>query len=125
MPDDRSKTPGKRRAVGDAWPLVSASAPGAVSRDLSSDDVESGTNVPTAKRRAKRAKGPDASATAGKLIAEQRRAARRLEAETRQKESDDRFTPPGLVHAVEVSFGGIDFDPCWHSASAVRPKGVS
>lgn len=36
-------------------------------------------------------------------------------------ESDDRFTHPLVINAVEESFGLIDFDPCWHPASAVRP----
>lgn len=37
------------------------------------------------------------------------------------RESDDRFTHPLVINAVEESFGLIDFDPCWHPASAVRP----
>jgi hypothetical protein len=37
------------------------------------------------------------------------------------KESDNRFTPPFFIQAVEHSFGRIAFDPCWHPASAVRP----
>lgn len=36
-------------------------------------------------------------------------------------DSDDRFTHPVVLSAVEESFGPIDFDPCWHEASAVRP----
>lgn len=38
------------------------------------------------------------------------------------KDSDNRFTSPAFVRAVERSFGRIDFDPCWHPASAVRPR---
>ncbi len=38
------------------------------------------------------------------------------------KESDNRFTSPILIKAVEASFGKITFDPCWHPASSVRPK---
>ena len=38
-------------------------------------------------------------------------------------DSDDRFTHPVVLSAVEESFGPIDFDPCWHEASAVRPVG--
>lgn len=38
------------------------------------------------------------------------------------KESDNRFTSPAFIRAVEESFGKIDFDPCWHRASAVRPR---
>ena len=38
------------------------------------------------------------------------------------KESDNRFTARTLVKAVEYSFGKISFDPCWHPASAVKPK---
>lgn len=38
------------------------------------------------------------------------------------KESDNRFTSPDLIGAVQASFGEIDFDPCWHKASAVHPK---
>lgn len=37
------------------------------------------------------------------------------------KESDNRFTDPSFVHAIEQSFGKIEFDPCWHAASAIRP----
>ncbi|KQN01205.1 hypothetical protein ASE78_17435 [Sphingomonas sp. Leaf25] len=46
---------------------------------------------------------------------------RRRAAEVKQKESDNRFTSPELIRAIEDSFGPIDFDPCWHEASAVRP----
>lgn len=38
------------------------------------------------------------------------------------KESDNRFTSPQFIRAIERSFGRIDFDPCWHAASAVRPR---
>ncbi|OQW80338.1 MAG: hypothetical protein BVN32_00175 [Proteobacteria bacterium ST_bin14] len=38
------------------------------------------------------------------------------------KESDNRFTPPEFVRAVENSFGEIGIDPCWHPASAVRAR---
>ncbi|MBB3472782.1 DNA N-6-adenine-methyltransferase [Sphingomonas sp. BK345] len=38
------------------------------------------------------------------------------------KDSDNRFTSPALIRAIERSFGRIDFDPCWHPASAVRPR---
>ena len=34
---------------------------------------------------------------------------------------DNRFTSPDTIRAVEESFGRIDFDPCWHEASAVKP----
>jgi len=37
------------------------------------------------------------------------------------KESDNRFTDPSFIHAIEQSFGTIEFDPCWHPASAIRP----
>jgi hypothetical protein len=37
------------------------------------------------------------------------------------KKSDNRFTPPEFIDAVEKSFGKIDFDPCWHEQSFVRP----
>ncbi|CAN5277416.1 hypothetical protein BH10PSE14_BH10PSE14_18760 [soil metagenome] len=37
------------------------------------------------------------------------------------KESDNRFTSPTFIKAIEQSFGRIGFDPCWHRASAVRP----
>lgn len=37
------------------------------------------------------------------------------------KESDNRFTDPSFIHAIEQSFGKIEFDPCWHAASAIRP----
>lgn len=37
------------------------------------------------------------------------------------KESDNRFTSPAIIEPVEASFGKIDFDPCWHPASAVAP----
>ncbi|MEA1086461.1 DNA N-6-adenine-methyltransferase [Sphingomonas sp. CD22] len=36
-------------------------------------------------------------------------------------ESDDRFTSPALILAIEESFGRIQLDPCWHEASSVRP----
>jgi hypothetical protein len=42
--------------------------------------------------------------------------------EVEQKETDDRFTSREFVKAIEYSFGKISFDPCWHEASAVRPK---
>lgn len=38
------------------------------------------------------------------------------------KESDNRFTSPDIVRAIENACGKIDFDPCWHPASAVNPK---
>lgn len=38
------------------------------------------------------------------------------------KESDNRFTSPTYIQAVEASFGKIDFDPCWHAASSVTPE---
>lgn len=38
------------------------------------------------------------------------------------KDSDNRFTSPAFIRAIERSFGRIDFDPCWHPASAVRPR---
>ncbi len=38
------------------------------------------------------------------------------------KESDNRFTSPPLIAAIEYGFGKVDFDPCWHPASAVRPR---
>lgn len=59
--------------------------------------------------------------TAKQMAAEQEKAARLLARETRQNESDDRFTSPRLIRAIEESFGKISFDPCWHEASAVRP----
>lgn len=37
------------------------------------------------------------------------------------KESDNRFTSPAFIQAIETSFGQIDFDPCWHEASSVAP----
>lgn len=37
------------------------------------------------------------------------------------KDSDNRFTSPAIIEPVEASFGKIDFDPCWHPASAVAP----
>ena len=45
----------------------------------------------------------------GKLTAKQR------------AERDNRFTSPPMVNAVEESIGKIDFDPCYHPASAVKP----
>lgn len=36
-------------------------------------------------------------------------------------DKDNRFTSPDTIRAVEESFGRIDFDPCWHEASAVKP----
>lgn len=36
-------------------------------------------------------------------------------------EKDNRFTSPETIRAVEESFGRINFDPCWHEASAVKP----
>ena len=42
--------------------------------------------------------------------------------EIKQNETDNRFTSPELIRAIEDSFGKIDFDPCWHKMSAVRPK---
>jgi hypothetical protein len=66
--------------------------------------------------------GLGSARTPAKRSAAEQREARRLAAETRQKESDDRFTSRVLLDPIEISFGEIDFDPCWHSASAVRPK---
>lgn len=37
------------------------------------------------------------------------------------KESDNRFTPPSFVRAIEQSFGKIEFDPCWHPDCSIRP----
>lgn len=62
------------------------------------------------------------TSTAKQIAAAEAKAAKILARETEQKESDDRFTPPELIEAIEESFGEIDFDPCWHRASAVRPK---
>ena len=59
--------------------------------------------------------------TAKQIAAEEEKAARVLARETKQNESDDRFTSPPLIHAIEGSFGRISFDPCWHPASAVCP----
>ena len=36
-------------------------------------------------------------------------------------ERDNRFTSPEMIRNIEESFGRIDFDPCWHAASAVKP----
>lgn len=36
-------------------------------------------------------------------------------------EKDNRFTSPDMIRAIVESFGRIDFDPCWHEASAVKP----
>lgn len=38
------------------------------------------------------------------------------------KESDNRWTWTVVVDALEGSFGVIDFDPCWHPDSPVKPK---
>ena len=38
------------------------------------------------------------------------------------KESDNRFTSPDFIQAVEASFGKIIFDPCWHPASYVTAE---
>ena len=38
------------------------------------------------------------------------------------KESDNRFTSPTFIKAIETSFGKITFDPCWHEASSVTPE---
>lgn len=48
----------------------------------------------------------------------QKGAKRKLTAEQRA-ERDNRFTPPEIVRAIVESFGKINFDPCWHAASAV------
>ncbi len=45
-----------------------------------------------------------------------------LQAEVKEKETDNRFTSPEFIGAIVDSFGPIDFDPCWHQASAVAPK---
>ena len=58
---------------------------------------------------------------AKRQAAEQEKAERRLAAEIEQKESDDRFTSRKLLRAIILSFGRINFDPCWHEASEVRP----
>lgn len=46
----------------------------------------------------------------------------RRKAEVKQKETDDRFTSPAFLQVIRDIFGDIDFDPCWHEASAVMPK---
>lgn len=38
------------------------------------------------------------------------------------KETDNRFTSPVFLRAVENSFSDIDLDPCWHPSSAVKAK---
>lgn len=53
--------------------------------------------------------------------AKQQKDEQRRAAEVKQKESDNRFTPPELIRVIEDSFGPIHFDPCWHEASAVKP----
>lgn len=48
-------------------------------------------------------------------------AKRSLKTTSALKESDNRFTPPDLIHAIEESFGRISLDPCWHPKSFVKP----
>ena len=76
----------------------------------------------TKQRKATTATSQPKARTEKQMAADREKAARRLAREIEQKESDDRFTSPQLIRAIEYSFGKIDFDPCWHPASAVRPK---
>jgi hypothetical protein len=59
-------------------------------------------------------------ATKSRSKPRQKGAKRKLSAKQRA-ERDNRFTPPQMIHAIEESFGKINFDPCWHAASAVKP----
>ncbi len=89
-------------------------------------DSTSTTDAPsiehTKRRDVKEARSGLTVKDAKRQAAEKQRDARRLAAETKQNESDDRFTAPEFIQAVEESFGKINFDPCWHEASAVRPE---
>lgn len=60
--------------------------------------------------------------TTKQIMAGQAKDEMRRKAEVELKETDSRFTSPNLIRAIEYSFGAIDFDPCWHEASAVTPK---
>lgn len=87
------------------------------------------------RRGVKAATSSSSAKAAKKLAADQRKDERRRKAEAKQeekaeklrkrevqqKETDDRFTSPEMVYAFEYGFGKIDFDPCWHPSSAVRP----
>lgn len=78
----------------------------------------------SAKRMLQRLAGaivPVSAKTTKQQVAEQERDERRRAAEIKQNESDNRFTSPELIGAIEDSFGPINFDPCWHPASVVRP----
>lgn len=65
---------------------------------------------PATKSRSK----PSPKGAKGKRTAKQRT--------IKPEERDNRFTSPQMIRAVEESFGRIDFDPCWHEASAVKPS---
>lgn len=64
---------------------------------------------------------PTSAKTQKQQAAAQKKDEKQRADEVKQKESDNRFTSPELIRAIEDSFGPIDFDPCWHEASVVRP----
>ena len=69
------------------------------------------------------AKGATSTPGAGaSKVPTAKKATRSSKARSVLKESDNRFTARTFVKAVEYSFGKISFDPCWHPASAVKPK---
>lgn len=74
------------------------------------------------RRQARGSTSPSSAKVAKQLAADQKKDDRLRSIEVEQRETDDRFTSPDFIRAVEESFGEIDFDPCWHEASAVRPK---
>lgn len=80
----------------------------------------SGARIGSARRRPAQAEQPDAEAAAGRNTLYYTKFD--LPEGVEIYESDDRFTPPVLVDAMEDSFGRISLDPCWHEASAVRPE---
>lgn len=104
-------------------PSPCKAAPGAVSINASANQAPSTAKSGKARRREVTGAISLSSAKAGKKgTAAQNMVEIRGEAKIILKESDDRFTSPKLVRAIEDSFGKIDFDPCWHKASAVNPR---
>jgi hypothetical protein len=104
-------------------PSPRKASPDAISANPSASHAPSTAKSGKARRREVSGAISLSSATTRKKgTADQDNVEIRSDTKIKLKESDDRFTSPKLIRAIEGSFGKIDFDPCWHKASAVNPS---
>jgi len=102
---------------------INAAAVDTVFSDVLANEAPSIIAGKKPKRRSAKATKTSLNARTDKqVLADQLKDERRREAEVEQKETDSRFTSAAFIRVIECIFGSIDFDPCWHEASAVRPK---